>query len=359
MRLSQQATLDELREDLARIEPSLKRDARSESELLQLIMSPVRQPTAEMILAEENDLVTEHPENSGRTGFQALEDNEVAICVMAGRLGHVLEPIPGLGISAMTFKMAQGILGAWGKTFTPPMWIVVSPEERDEVERHLNSVVVPNAERIHLVDQRESYLFDPMKRILFEEPGVPVVGPLGTGDVPKALMDDGCFSEFVDNGGRYIVFMNANNLMAAPDIAVIGHHIERGADITAEVVKREAGMIGGTVVWAGNTLTVTEDSEWDSPPFGDEGYLSTNSFIMNVEAIAQSSRVPWSFNRQRRSVDGRIVDCFESYISQLTAHFKTDYIEMPPDVRYLPIRTPEDIGEVLEVFKDLGLVTME
>src|SRR6202012_2365963 len=68
--------------------------------------------------------------------------------------------------------------------------------------------------------------------------GQPSTYAPGHGDLPDALRRSGLLASFVERGGKYVWIANLDNLGASIDEALLGHFIERGADVLVEVAPK-------------------------------------------------------------------------------------------------------------------------
>jgi UTP--glucose-1-phosphate uridylyltransferase len=128
-------------------------------------------------------------------------------------------------------------------------------------------------EAIHeLLEREEWFGLDPARRFAFAQSVLPRIDAEGTalyehesaaswpdtltccapghGDTLGRLRDSGTLATLLDRGVKHLLVANIDNLGATLDPVVVGAHlaaVDAGADITVEVVERQAGESGGCV----------------------------------------------------------------------------------------------------------------
>lgn len=308
------------------------------------------QPLAEAPTHEEFE-----PDHA-RLGWEAFSRNEVAYCLFAGGTGSRaglgtkgLIRIPGLGLTTLAVHLATSTITGWGRVFHPPVWVMTSPSNDRAIREHLAMISGPSLNNVSVFQQFEAFTLDPMGRLARDNDDMPILRPTGTGDLPFALQEHGILSEFILRGGKYVVLSNVDNLQGALDETILGYHIASGKDITCEVVERNEGDRGGGPAWVDGRLQMVEDFRLpaDIDP-GDCRYLNTNNIIINVKALHGVGGSVFPYHRVRKEHEGQLITQYERLIHQAGDWYDMGVIHVPREVRFMPIKTREDLDAVAQ-----------
>ncbi|MBI5367363.1 MAG: UTP--glucose-1-phosphate uridylyltransferase [Planctomycetes bacterium] len=146
-------------------------------------------------------------------------------------------------------------------------------------------------------------------------------------------------------GVRTLVMANLDNLAAGVEPAIVGHHRERHAQMTVEVVRKEKGDKGGAPALLDGRLQIVESMRF--PPTFDQDAIpvfNTNTFVLELEPLDRD--FPLDQFCVKKKVDDRDAIQFERLAGQLSAFLETGCIEVPragPDGRFLPAKDAEEI----------------
>jgi UDP-N-acetylglucosamine pyrophosphorylase len=295
--------------------------------------------------ASERDVVRYQNLPPSPAAFDAIQAGQVAFVVLSGGRGtRVGGPkpfmrLPSLGITLISNKLAQSLVTTpWGQLIEVPIWFMTSPDLMKRFELYLNGIS-PLATNTIVFEQFESYRLRPDNRLDFVSPGVPDMYPLGHGDVGPALVESGVLDE--NPNVKYCYIVNCDNVLASPDPYILSHHIESGAKVTCEVIDRNKNDQGGVIVWNDNKLQVVESFRLPDGLIETAPFHNTNSMIINVDVLR--TELPWRWYRVRKQVDKRLVIQYERLIQQYTQEFDAQYVVVPREQRYLPIKTEADL----------------
>lgn len=168
----------------------------------------------------------------------------------------------------------------------------------------------------------------------------------GHGDMTFALRRSGALERFLDAGGRTLFMSNVDNLAATLDPAVIGAHLQGGAQMTIEAVRRVPGDPGGAPARVGGRIQIVEDFRLP------EGYdrdtlpvFNTNTFTLDGPALDRDFPLSW-FAVDKR-VDGRDAIQFEHLVGELSAFLSCALLEVErggDDGRFQPAKDPEELA---------------
>jgi UTP--glucose-1-phosphate uridylyltransferase len=186
--------------------------------------------------------------------------------------------------------------------------------------------------------------------------------PPGHGDVYSSLRSSGTLDALLDDGFRYAMISNADNLGATPDARIAGH-LERGEiPFLMEVVEgTEADRKGGHIARrrADGQLVLRETAqtpEEDQESFRDYRrwrYYNTNSLWVDLRGLKEKLdenegvlELPLIINR--KTVDPRDpssppVIQLESAMGAAIGSFKGAQLLCVPRTRFVPVKTTDDL----------------
>lgn len=310
---------------------------------------------------------TEHERLLG-LGREALLSGQVALAVLAGgmatRMGGVVkalvEAVPGHTFLNLRLAEMEAICEQYGRR--PPLWLMVSTATKDPLEEALGAEL--DGDQVALFPQFVSLRLTPNGEIYRDASGRPSEHAPGHGDFPEALQKSGLIQRFVQRGGRVVMLTNLDNLGGTLDPLIIGWHIAHGAPVTCEVVDKLPSDRGGIPVYVGDRLAVLE--EFRIPPSFDPASVrvfATNVFHFDAQALAEL-KVPWTFFRVNKKVDGNDVVQFERLVNEVTSHVPTRYLRVPregAESRFLPVKDNEEldrrVAEIQAVARARGMLS--
>lgn len=275
------------------------------------------------------------------TGRSALMSDEIAYCILAGD-DKALKKIPGIDVTLLAIKLLQS-------QGMKHVWIMTSPSNHTAVESYLKELSWGS--EVKLFQQFESVNLLPDNQLYLKDSS-PSFYTCGSGDAIPALIKKGILGQFLNDGGKHIMFVNVDNVLAEPDINVLGQHIISQSPVTCELVLRENDDLGGVLCNHMGFDQVVEQYRFmtcfDSGAFK---WLNTNTFL--VRADLDFSTVRWKWHRLKKECNGQLVIQFERLIQDLTSTFQTQYIEVPREERFMPIKTHEDLENASRIFKKI------
>ena len=186
--------------------------------------------------------------------------------------------------------------------------------------------------------------------------------PPGHGDVYSSLRSSGMLDALLDDGFRYAMISNADNLGAVTDARIAGH-LERGEiPFLMEVVEgTEADRKGGHIARrrADGQLVLRETAQ--TPPEDQESfrdyrrwrYYNTNSLWVDLRVLKEKLdetggvlELPLIINR--KTVDPRDPSSppvlqLESAMGAAIGSFKGAQLLCVPRARFVPVKTTDDL----------------
>jgi len=356
---SKQALIERFKKSLNVVSTSVrsvvnKPGGLSENELLDLILNPV---DYRVNLPEEPDdsvVITNcDVEKCNELGNEVLARGEVAYCILAGgmetRIGEpkALVRIPNFGMSLLTLKFFQ----AYGNG---PIWVIASPSLKNRIIDHISSQSGLDLSRIRIIEQFESYRLEPDNQISFTD-GEPNLYPCGHGDLFPALTSTGTLKEFTERGGRFVCVVNVDNAAAFLDPVSIGRHIISNANVSCEVVEKNAEDPGGVLCNIEGSHQILESFKTHATDLARFKWLNTNSIIFNSSLnIAPLGR---TWHRVQKNIDGKLFIQYERLLQEITEAYDTIYFGVERTKRFLPVKNLDDlknIGKILNA--DLRLI---
>ncbi len=183
------------------------------------------------------------------------------------------------------------------------------------------------------------------------EPEKSYYGP-GHGDFIYAFRQSGLLKEFIDSGGKYIMYSNVDNLGATIDEVIFGYHITQNYEMTVELVKCEPHETGGRPAIVDGKLQIVEDFKF--PQYFDKEkiqVINTATYIFTVDALLKKIDLP--FYVVIKKVEGQEVVQFERLTGDLSIFLNTGYIVTDRNTRFIPVKSLNDLENKRQVLKQL------
>ena len=314
------------------------------------ISGAITPPTSEDVSELPPRNTPEHAELVKR-GEEALRAKQVGVVVLAGgmatRFGGVVKaavPVVGertfLDLKHADVRQLSARLGVPITTYVMTSFAthdrIVKQGREEKLETDTTKIVCfPQLVSLRLSPNGEQFVED----------GEPSPYATGHGDLTFALRKSGVLGRFRRAGGKLLYMSNVDNLGATLDPAVIGAHLARGAKITAEVVRKDAGDKGGAPARVDGVPQIVEAFRF--PPSFDQNSIplfNTNSFVFDAEAIDRDFDLTF-FRVEKKVGDAKVIQ-FERLVGQLTAFLPSHFLEVPrdgADGRFQPVKDPEEM----------------
>ncbi len=186
--------------------------------------------------------------------------------------------------------------------------------------------------------------------------------PPGHGDVYGALRRSGLLAQLLDQGFRYAMISNSDNLGATVDARIAAHVAREEIPFLMEVVQgTEADRKGGHIArrTADGQLVLRESAQTpdeDAESFRDYRrwrYYNTNNLWVDLRALAQRLdegdgvlELPLIINRKTvdpRDGDSTPVLQLESAMGAAIASFAGAQLLLVPRTRFVPVKTTDDL----------------
>lgn len=296
-------------------------------------------------------------------GLSAIRAGHVGAVVLAGgmatRFGGVVKAVvPVLGDKTfLELKHDDVARVALKARREVPTFVMSSFTTHDRIRAHVDEKRLTSNGRpgIDVFPQYVSLRLTPEGALFREADGSLSPYAPGHGDLTFALRKSGLLERFRAGGGRYLMMSNVDNLGATLDPALLGLHLELGAKLTAEVVRKEKGDKGGAPARLDGRPQIVEgfrfpkDFDQDSIPV-----FNTNTFVLDAEAIDREFELP--FYRVEKQVEGRTAVQFERLVGELTAFLPSTFVEVDregPDGRFLPAKDPDELARRLPMIEEI------
>jgi UTP--glucose-1-phosphate uridylyltransferase len=185
--------------------------------------------------------------------------------------------------------------------------------------------------------------------------------PPGHGDVYAAMVGSGLLEQLKEQGFRYVMISNSDNLGATVDPLIAGHIVRERIPFLMEVVlgtsaDRKGGHIArrlsdGQLVLRETAQTPPEDAE-SFRDYKRWRYYNTNSLWIDLEAIASrfadDGRLELPVILNRKTVDPRDrsstpVVQLESAMGAAIGSFPGAGLLQVPRTRFVPVKTTDDL----------------
>ncbi|MCC6217143.1 MAG: UTP--glucose-1-phosphate uridylyltransferase [Polyangiaceae bacterium] len=300
-------------------------------------------------------------------GAAALARGEHALVVLAGgmatRMGGVVkalvEALPGRTFLELRLAEQEAVRARHGRA--APLWLMTS----DATDGPIRAALGPrlDGERVAAFVQGLAPRLDERAGLFLGADGAPSLHAPGHGDLPDALRASGLLARFVAGGGRSVTLTNLDNLGATLEPAVIGWHLDQGADVTCELVEKSGTDRGGIPVrWNGRPVVL---EELRLPPTLDASSVrvfNTNTFHVGARALLES-HVDWTWLVVKKRVGERDALQMERLIGELTCALPTRFLLVPrtgAESRFLPVKDSDELAvrraEIEQVARDRGML---
>lgn len=286
-------------------------------------------------------------------GIGALSRGEVACVILAGgmatRFGGVVKANVPVVQGHTFLEMKLNDVSKIQKKFDckVPVWLMTSfatDEPIRAVLQHRPFAIDLDAKTFQ---QNVSYRMDRSGNT-FHEQGVPSLYAPGHGDLPDAIQRDAGLCAWIERGGKWILMSNVDNVGATLDPAVIGAAIEAKTEMLVEVVKKYDGDKGGAAGLLEGRPQVIEAFRF--PKEYDQDLLphfNTNTMVFSAPKLLM--HYPLSWFRVEKKIGKDTVVQFERLVGELTAFLRTEFLEVPREMRagqhsrFIPIKEPQDL----------------
>lgn len=217
-----------------------------------------------------------------------------------------------------------------------------------------------DADQIHHFTQFVSVRMEKEGGLFRDKDGA--LSPYGTGhgDFPGAFRQSGMLQRFLDLGGKWVLVRNVDNLGARVDPVILGHHVQSGAEVTAELAPKWPEDVGGAPYLVGDRVQLVEQLRY---PAGFQAEIvdvfNCNTFTFTAAALDREFDLGWYY--VEKTVDGRKAVQVEHLIGEVTNTLRTNFLQVRrtgPESRFLPVKTPDDLDaareEIAEMYEPGG-----
>lgn len=282
-------------------------------------------------------------------GRRALENGEVGALVlnggMATRFGSVVKGC----VDVFRNRSFLGIKLADAARWNAPVLLMNSFATDEKTREHLRDrdYYGFSPDRLMTFTQNISLRLTPDGDIFRTEGGDTLYAP-GHGDVAEATRR-AALDEFRNQGGKYLLMSNVDNVLASLDPLVVGVHVDAvhnsDVEMTIEAVDNEGSTTGGMPARVDGKLQVVEafrfptDFDASSIPV-----YNTNTFLFNADALDQNFDLTW-FVVEKFVNDQKAIQ-FERLAGEISAFLDSQFLQVPRrgrGSRFLPIKRREDL----------------
>ncbi len=326
-----------LAESLARIDPLTQQGfGMSGDELLKVVAGQQNDPAAhfpchpnDKDLSQANDVSAEDE----ALGERAIAAGEVACVFFSSNLDTSI--IPTLGMSVIAWKLLT--------TGNMPVWILTSKRDLECLSNHVSKLALAVGMNGTIFDGFDGYMLSADNRLQWmEKKGVPCRQWLGDGDLAPALRQS---TILTDNPKiKYVHISDVANLLGNPHTGIIGRHIRRQRSMTCELVKNSKSFYDQKLAcpaWVDNRLELVHPSRMHDSFALESKYVSTNSFVVNVELFQNDPA--WQWVRTREIFKAATYIMYKRMFHQHTACVDADMIVVPRESRCLQVFDEQDL----------------
>jgi len=286
---------------------------------------------------------TEERERVAALGRAAVERGEIAAVVLAGgmatRFGSqvkALAPVlDGRDLTFLDLKLAD--LTRLGVDVT----LMTSFATHDALAEAVGGTGV------HLAPQLVSLRLSEDGALFLDADDEASPHAPGHGDLGDALELSGALERYRRKGVRTLFVCNVDNVGATLDPALAGLHGELGGAITAELVSKLPGDVGGLPVRRADGSLALAEAFRVPEGFPHEQFplFNTNTLWIDLPALTAPEGFTWCV--ARKSVDDRRAIQFERLVGELTWWHPSRYVHVSRDgagSRFVPVKDEDDLA---------------
>jgi len=339
----------DLRQDLSSVQPEIKRRldrvfALNEAKLVSLVSTPIASSLSDIDQAAPNDVINHDSLTSWKPAYDAIKAGKIALVVIADEVDEAtgelkaLWRLPKLGITLAgnSLVLSSILPPSKNELIQTPVWYMTSPEFTKQLAQHFCGLTTNTTDLVF--EQFETYRLSVDNRLVFREPGIPELHPTGRGDLGPALTESLIWVDFPNV--EHVVIVPCTNVLASLDLSILSQHLTSDLDVTCEVIERRDDATD-VLAWANDKLQVANVDRLDPGFIERSRYQSTGSMIVSARALR--SNFPWRWDRKRVQLGKRLVIQHERSLYQYTELFRTQYVLVNPERRYLPVRSKDDL----------------
>jgi UTP--glucose-1-phosphate uridylyltransferase len=286
---------------------------------------------------------TEERERVAALGRAAVERGEIAAVVLAGgmatRFGSqvkALAPVlDGRDLTFLDLKLAD--LTRLGVDVT----LMTSFATHDALAEAVGGTGV------HLAPQLVSLRLSEDGALFLDAAGEASPHAPGHGDLGDALELSGALERYRRDGVRTLFVCNVDNVGATLDPALAGLHGELGGAITAELVSKRSGDVGGLPVRRADGSLALAEAFRVPEGFPHEQFplFNTNTLWIDLPALTAPGGFTWCV--ARKSVDDRRAIQLERLVGELTWWHPSRYVHVSREgagSRFVPVKDEDDLA---------------
>jgi UTP--glucose-1-phosphate uridylyltransferase len=280
-----------------------------------------------------------------RLGRDCIAQGQVALLILAGGMatrfgGGVKALVDAVGGKTfLQLKLADARAAGAGAGGVVPVWFMTSFATDLAVRTALGDA------QAEAFAQFISIRMDRGGTIFRTADGKPSLYAPGHGDMSFALRRAGLLQRFRARGGRLVIMCNVDNLAATVDPTVIGAHLAAGRPMTAELVRKDPGDVGGAPARIDGHTQIVEAFRFP-PAFAQDRipWFSTNSLVFDAAELERDFALDWF--AVEKKVEGRPALQVERLVGQLSAHMPVTFLEVERAglaSRFEPIKDPDEL----------------
>ena len=286
---------------------------------------------------------TEERERVAALGRAAVERGEIAAVVLAGgmatRFGSqvkALAPVlDGRDLTFLDLKLTD--LTRLGVDVT----LMTSFATHDALAEAVRGTGV------HLAPQLVSLRLSEDGALFLDADGEASPHAPGHGDLGDALELSGALERYRRDGVRTLFVCNVDNVGATLDPALAGLHGELGGAITAELVSKRPGDVGGLPVRRADGSLALAEAFRVPEGFPHEQFplFNTNTLWIDLPALTAPGGFTWCV--ARKSVDDRRAIQLERLVGELTWWHPSRYVHVSREgagSRFVPVKDEDDLA---------------
>lgn len=279
------------------------------SDIIQKILKPIDFTVHDPEFINSNSIDNKFHEDLAlrKLVLDLFSKKQIGICIDASKLSN--EDIEE-NLSMLLFEAIGNC----------PVWILTSLDNKSKCQQFINH----HKMNFFLLDSYETLIFRPDNSIdSFDNLKI-----CGSGDAVACLLERDFLINFVDSGGRYVVFLDASKTQDQPDvIQMLCRHVKSNFPSTFHVKesvenKEEPCLVRHEGI---NQLVSPFRISFSDPFDGTQSRLIWTGFAV-LNSDLDFTNIKWKWHRRSNRINQRITYSFQRYFEDLSETFKTNYV---------------------------------
>lgn len=307
----------------------------SDEQFLRLVKGQITHNTIMPLQASKNDVIELQQQNYDeceQLGEELINSGQVAFVVCTSDSQLTLAQLSSMGTTLLGWKLMQA--------GNMPVWIMCSQQLSQQLHTYISGLILSPGLSGAILEQYEGYCLNPDNSLCIEQ-HKPRLYPLGSGDLGPLCASLQLTHNAEYQNVKYVIVCHVNNILAHPDVSLLGYHVKSKRQITCEVMHKLSRDYESILALA-DTLQLIDQFRLHDDFVEQASFISTGTMILNIDVLKQ--KIDWEWQRIRKHVNNKIVVQYERSIQQYTSMFNANYVLVPRETHYCHVKSESDLA---------------